>query len=138
MRNYLVDILPDYMIPTYFVSMDKLPINANGKIDRKALPLPQYDRDNNYVAPANEIERKLVAIWSDVLAIPNERISTNASFFDIGGHSLNATIVLSRITKEFNIKISFVELLRTPTIQNTAMIIFQFSNAECISEEIEI
>jgi len=138
LKIYLSQRLPDYMIPSFFVNLETLPLNQNGKIDRKALPDPEIAAVDDYVAPSNDIEKKLVSIWSVVLNKPVERISTNASFFDLGGHSLNAIVVLSRISKEFNIKISFSELLKTPTIQNAAMIIFQFSSAECYNEEIEI
>ncbi|NOQ24124.1 MAG: amino acid adenylation domain-containing protein [Bacteroidales bacterium] len=138
LRKYLNKKLPNYMVPSYFVSIDKFPLNVNGKIDREALPLPQHEVNNEYVAPSNEIEEKLILIWSDVLKIPVDQIGTKTNFFDIGGHSLNATVVLARISKEFNIKIPFTDLLEIPTIQNTAMIIFQFSKVECFDEEIEI
>ena len=112
--------LPDYMLPGYYVFLDQFPLTPNGKIDKKALP-PVSTEDTiqqEYIAPANETEEKLVAIWEKVLQ--KEKIGVGDIFFALGGHSLKATQVISKIQKEFNVKIELKELYEEPTISNLA------------------
>ncbi|MCU0289077.1 MAG: amino acid adenylation domain-containing protein, partial [Acidobacteria bacterium] len=104
LREYLANKLPDYMIPSYFIQMEKIPLTANGKIDRKALPnLTTGALSNEYIPPANEFENKLTQIWAKVLGIEEGKISTHQNFFEIGGTSLNLIKQLSLIHKEFGI-----------------------------------
>ena len=119
LRNELTKGLPDYMVPTYFIRLDKMPLTPNGKLDRKSLPEPK-ERINSqakYEAPRNEIEEKLVGIWSEILGVESQTIGINDSFFDLGGHSLKATILNSRIHKEFDVEIPLIELFKKPTIR---------------------
>ncbi|NOQ25379.1 MAG: amino acid adenylation domain-containing protein [Bacteroidales bacterium] len=118
LRSYLAGLLPDYMVPSYFVLLDQLPLTPNGKVNRKVLPSPEVKAGDDYIAPSNETEKKLVAIWSEVLKIPEEEISVTANFFAIGGHSLKAMIISSRIEKEFNIKIQLITFFNKPTIRD--------------------
>ena len=124
LREYLSGLLPDYMIPGYFVRVESIPLTPNGKIDPNALPVPEVKTalgvSGTYTAPANEIERKLVAIWADVLNIETGSISVDADFFQLGGHSLNATSVVSRIRREFNVNIPLVELFKAPYVRQLA------------------
>ncbi|MCU0290188.1 MAG: amino acid adenylation domain-containing protein, partial [Acidobacteria bacterium] len=92
-KQYLSRHLPDYMIPSYFIPVEKIPLTANGKVDRKALPETGIKRSNEYEAPANEIEDKLIVIWSEVLAIEKDKIGRNDNFFQLGGHSLNRFLI---------------------------------------------
>ncbi|MCK4259526.1 MAG: amino acid adenylation domain-containing protein, partial [Halanaerobiales bacterium] len=117
MRQFLEKDLPDYMIPTYLVRLDKMPLNPNGKIDRNALPEPDKNIDTGveYVAPDNEIEEKLVKIWSEVLG--RVKIGIYDNFFDLGGHSLKATSVVSKIYQEFEVNIALREMFKEPTIK---------------------
>jgi len=117
-REYLTKSLPDYMIPTYFVELEKIPLTPNGKIDRNALPLPVVKGEAEYTAPRNEIEEKLAEIWSEVLGIEKDTISIKDNFFKLGGHSLKATILASKIREAFNVNIPLVELFKTPTIKS--------------------
>jgi amino acid adenylation domain-containing protein len=117
LREYLLKTLPDYMIPTYFVQVDKIPITPNGKIDRKTLPAPELKAGENYVAPGNKVEKKLVEIWSEVLGIEKEKISMNDNFFHLGGHSLKATILISKLHRSLNIKLPLTEFFKRPTIE---------------------
>jgi len=110
-KEELSKSLPAYMMPTHYVQLEKFPLTANGKIDRKALPAPVA---TNYVAPIDAVEEKLVAIWSELLGV--EKISTTANFFEFGGHSLKATRLISRIHKEFDVQISLAELFENPRI----------------------
>ncbi|MGB7605590.1 MAG: amino acid adenylation domain-containing protein, partial [Lutisporaceae bacterium] len=110
----------DYMIPSYFVQLEKLPLTVNGKIDRKALPEPDGSMASGitYEAPTNAIEEKLVTIWQEILKI--NKIGIRDNFFDLGGHSLKATILVSRIHKELNVEIPLREVFSKPTIRDMA------------------
>ncbi|MGD2085279.1 MAG: amino acid adenylation domain-containing protein [Candidatus Aminicenantes bacterium] len=120
--EYLGKKLPDYMIPAYFVRLEKIPLNPNGKVDRKALPLPKAPLTSSYIAPRDDIEKKLALIWASVLGL-KEKIGIDDNFFQLGGHSLNATLLLGRIHKEFNVNIPLVEIFKTPTIKVLASLI---------------
>lgn len=118
LREFLSKSLPDYMIPSYFVQMEEIPLTVNGKVNRKALPAPEAGiAGEGYLAPENEIERKLLEIWSEVLGIEKEYIGTDADFFELGGHSLKATTMVSKIHKEFDAKVSLTVVFKTPTIR---------------------
>ncbi|MCX6578639.1 MAG: amino acid adenylation domain-containing protein [Candidatus Aminicenantes bacterium] len=124
LRKYLVKYLPDYMIPSYFVQLEKIPLTPNGKIDRRALPETALNVGDNYTAPGNEIEKKLVGIWSEVLGRDESHasqlqtsIGINDNFFQLGGHSLKATILAAKIHKVLNIKIPLGEIFKRPSIR---------------------
>lgn len=122
-REYISKRLPEYMIPSYFVQLDKIPLTTNGKVDRKVLPLPKINIDNEYCPPSNEIQTKLVKIWSEILNVPQEKISINISFFDIGGHSLRATIFANRLFEEMNVEIKLIDFFNNPTIKGISELI---------------
>ncbi|MCP4158239.1 MAG: amino acid adenylation domain-containing protein, partial [bacterium] len=88
LRQYLMEYLPHYMIPTYFIPMDEFPLTANGKIDRKSLPRPIIRKERNYVPPGNDVENRLAGIWAEVLNLDVDTISTHADFFQLGGNSI--------------------------------------------------
>ncbi|NIM14229.1 MAG: non-ribosomal peptide synthetase, partial [Candidatus Aminicenantes bacterium] len=117
LREYLSRHLPSYMIPSYFVTLERLPLTTSGKVNLKALPEPQVKEGEKYLAPDNEIEAALVTIWSEVLVIPPEAISTEANFFELGGHSLKAAVMISKIHRELDVLVPLVELFITPTIR---------------------
>jgi len=123
LKKTLIGFLPDYMIPSYFVRMEKLPLNPNKKIDLKALPEPETTTLKDYEAPHTEIEMKLANLWSEILNIEKESISVESDFFKLGGHSLKATLLMSRIEREFQVKIPLTEIFVTPTIGGLAEII---------------
>lgn len=120
LREHLSKDLPDYMIPSYFIQLDKLPITNNGKIDRKKLPHPDINtvEEGSYEAPTSEIEDKLVSIWEEILSVSN--IGINHNFFELGGHSLKLTTLMSRIHKELNVQIPLNIIFNLPTIKNIA------------------
>ncbi|NOQ28036.1 MAG: amino acid adenylation domain-containing protein, partial [Bacteroidales bacterium] len=120
LRAYILAQLPDYMVPSYFIELESLPLNANGKINRKVLPAPQIKAGDDYVAPSNEIEAKLLEIWSELLNIDKEDISVNANFFSIGGHSLKATILTGNIHKELGVEFPLREIFLHQTIKSQA------------------
>lgn len=117
LQQFLNNKLPGYMIPGTFVVLNELPLSPNGKIDRQALPIPDYDgneRQTPFIAPRNQQEEKLAKIWHQVFGL--EKIGVNDNFFHLGGHSLIATQILSRIRDIFEIEVSFKKLLENPTI----------------------
>jgi acyl carrier protein/2-polyprenyl-3-methyl-5-hydroxy-6-metoxy-1,4-benzoquinol methylase len=110
--------LPDYMIPAYFVSMERIPLNPNGKVDRKALPEPKTAASTAvFIPPRNEQEEKLAVIWADVLNIGKEKIGIDDNFFELGGHSLRAAVLISKIHEELDIEIPLREVFQRPTIR---------------------
>lgn len=120
LQDYLADILPAYMFPAYFIRMEDFPLNFNGKIDRKALP-PPPKRGNNagYIPCENEVEARIEQIWMDVLKM--DKIGRNTSFFTIGGSSLKAIQIISRIQKEFNVLIKLANFFAKPMIKDLAL-----------------
>jgi amino acid adenylation domain-containing protein len=116
LKEYLAHTLPDYMIPSYFVPMEKIPLTAHDKVDRNALPEPEITAAQDYAAPANETERIMAEIWADVLNINKEAISTNQNFFELGGHSLKATILASEIHNHFEVRVPLIEIFEKQTI----------------------
>jgi thioesterase domain-containing protein len=119
LRAHLAAHLPEYMLPAAYVALDRLPLTANGKLDRKALPAPEEGAYANrgYEAPVGEIETALASIWTEVLK--RERIGRHDSFFDLGGHSLLAVRVVS-LLKKVDLHITVVNLFKYPTIKSLA------------------
>jgi amino acid adenylation domain-containing protein len=116
-RAYLSKKLPAYMIPAYFVILDRLPLTSNGKLDSKALPMPGIIPGKQYRPPRNEREEKLVKIWSEVLGTGEKKIGIDENFFDLGGHSLKATRLISRIHQIFDMEMPLGQLFQSPTIR---------------------
>ena len=118
LKAYLSAQLPDYMVPTFFVSLDVLPLTANGKVNRKRLPPPEIGGpEEAYVPPGDELEEQLVQIWSEVLKLDRAQIGIDADFFGLGGHSLRATILMSKIHRALVVQIPLVEIFKTPTVR---------------------
>ena len=125
LRGYLQTKLPEYMIPSAYVELANIPLTVNGKVDRKALPAPDvgaYTQDQ-YVAPKDETERVLVEIWSELLGLEAEAISTTSNFFALGGHSILLTSLIAHIEKRFHKKIKIVDLLEKSTISGLTELI---------------
>jgi amino acid adenylation domain-containing protein len=116
--RYLEKHLPQYMIPQHFVSLDKLPMTANGKLDRKALPDPVVFSNDNYVAPRNDIESKLRDIFAQVLGLPQEKIGVRDNFFQIGGNSLLAFKLISKIDSFLQCRIEACTVFSQKNIEN--------------------
>jgi tyrocidine synthetase-3 len=126
MAAYLDGILPSYMVPAHFVQMNELPLNANGKVDRKQLPDPGTGSllsAVEYIAPRNEVEEKLVSVWKDILG--KETISVKDNFFDLGGHSLRVTRLASQLHKEFNVRIELKDLFEVAVLEDLARLVGQ-------------
>jgi acyl carrier protein len=124
LRNFLKARLPDYMIPSAFVLLGALPLTPNGKIDRRALPDPGQSRpelDTPYVAGTTPLEEQLAKIWAEVLSL--NRVGIHDNFFDLGGHSLAATRVVSKVLKTFQIELPLQSLFESPTVAEMTIMI---------------
>lgn len=121
LRRYLQTRLPEFMIPQHFVGLDELPLTLNGKVNRRALPAPQEDRqtDESYVAPQNEVEKTISGIWQELLNI--KTVGINDNFFELGGHSLLLVRMVARLQELFKKEFSVVEMFRHPTISAQAI-----------------
>ena len=118
LRRYLLKYLPQYMIPTHIVKLDRIPLTFNGKIDRKALPNPlseNFLNNTTYDAPESELEEALVAIWQNVLGI--ERIGVNDVIFELGGNSLIVVRIVNKIKQLLGYTITVAEIFENPTIK---------------------
>jgi amino acid adenylation domain-containing protein len=118
---YLSGFLPGYMIPLHFVAVEKIPLNTNGKVDRKALPLPGLpEAAGNYTAPRDETEIKLVELWSLVLGVEKDKIGIDNNFFRLGGQSLKLILLAARVHKEFNVMIPMSKFFEVYTVKDMA------------------
>ncbi|MCP5105059.1 MAG: amino acid adenylation domain-containing protein [bacterium] len=126
---YLSQSLPDYMIPSYFVKMAKIPLTVNGKVDRKALPCPRpSDAVRDFAAPRNQTEIKLAELWSVILGIAAAGIGIDDNFFRLGGHSLKTTVLLAKVRETFNVKVPPAEIFKIPTIRALARYVAEREN----------
>jgi amino acid adenylation domain-containing protein/non-ribosomal peptide synthase protein (TIGR01720 family) len=123
LRDALGRMLNQHMIPSYFIHMDQFPVNANGKTDKKALPLPEdvLMGDVNFEPPAPGMETTLAEFWKEILGL--KKIGRNISFFNIGGHSLRAIQLISRIQKEFGVELKIAEVFTNRTIRELAELV---------------
>jgi len=131
LRAWLGDKLPEFMVPSNFVLLEMMPLSANGKVDRKALPAPEQLRledRGTYVAPRLPEEELLASIWSDVLRI--ERVGIRDDFFGLGGHSLNATQVVTRVREAFKVEMPLRTLFESPTIESLACAIISMTRRQ--------
>ncbi|CCF12774.1 plipastatin synthase subunit D [Brevibacillus laterosporus GI-9] len=123
LRSDLGVILPDYMIPSVFIELEDMPLTPNNKIDRRALPKPDMQSGRIYVAPSNPTEETLTVIWSEILGVL--RLGVTDNFFDLGGHSLKATMLVSRIYKQFNVDVPLKVIFQRPTVRELAAYVTQ-------------
>lgn len=130
-RRNLKEKLPNYMVPSAFMVMDSFPMTPNGKIDRKALPLPERTgakNNYNFIDSSNDDERKLQEIWKEVLKL--DQVDVNSNFFDLGGHSLLMAQVRSKIRSKLKKEISMLDLFKYPTISSLAAYLSGNNKAE--------
>jgi acyl-coenzyme A synthetase/AMP-(fatty) acid ligase len=121
LRSWLQDRLPEYMVPAAFIKLAEIPLTPNGKVDRKQLMLRQgvtRPPSTVTITPRNELEERLVAIWSEILDV--DRVGIRDNFFDLGGHSLLLIRVHARIKRDLKVDISVVDLFRYPTVESIA------------------
>jgi len=119
LRSYLSEFLPAYMIPSHFIQLDALPLTPNGKIDKKRLPNPDgiaFENTVEYIAPENEIQERLAAIWKEILGVDEVGILDN--FFDLGGNSIRLIKLVDRISLEFGQRIGYINAFKFPSIES--------------------
>ena len=136
LRNFLKEKLPEYMVPAAFVPLETLPLTSNGKVDRRALPAPESERQSEeaYVAPQNELEKIIAGIWQELLNV--EKIGVHDNFFDLGGHSLLIVQVHSRLHEVVDKELSITDMFRYPTIEKLTKYLIQEQNEELSLEKI--
>jgi amino acid adenylation domain-containing protein len=137
LRQYLQQTLPDHMVPSAMVQLDELPLSANGKLDRNALPAPDWHGGGEIVAPRNATEQALATIWRDVLKL--DRISVNDNFFALGGDSLSATRAIARVQKDLLITVPLKVMFETTTLGELAdrLGLLDWVNRALIAEDAE-
>lgn len=121
LRRWLLQRLPEYMVPGAYVVMEEFSLTPNGKVDRKLLPIPDEqlrERNAPAVAARNPTEQRVAAIWSDLLE--TKAVGMRENFFDLGGHSLLLVRVHARLRDEFVANISITDLFRFPTVESLA------------------
>jgi amino acid adenylation domain-containing protein len=138
LRQAMVQALPVYMVPSAFVFLDTLPLTPNGKVDRTALPGPggvRPELDTPYAPPGTWVEEELAKIWAEVLAL--DRVGIHDNFFDLGGHSLAATRVVSQVIKRFRLEIPLRSLFEAPTVAEMAVVIIERHRVRFGEQELE-
>ncbi|MGA7893825.1 MAG: amino acid adenylation domain-containing protein, partial [Candidatus Sulfotelmatobacter sp.] len=120
LRTHLAAALPEYMVPAAYMQLASFPLTPNGKLDRKALPVPESDAyvTREYAAPIGEVESRLARIWAEVLNL--ERVGRHDNFFELGGHSLLATRLVTRLRSVFDAELSLRQLFESPTVEGLA------------------
>ncbi|MDE1165525.1 MAG: non-ribosomal peptide synthase/polyketide synthase [Pseudomonas sp.] len=117
-KRHLGQTLPEYMVPRHWQALEQLPLNANGKLDRKALPALEFGAAQQYQAPSSELESTLARIWGEVLGV--ERVGVTDNFFDLGGHSLLATQIASRVQQALQRSVPLRAMFECSTVQALA------------------
>lgn len=132
LKQHIGAMLPAYMLPSAFMVLSRLPLTANGKIDRRALPQPDTQANlssaDDYVAPNTATEKKLAAIWSEILKL--DRVGIRSNFFDLGGQSLRAVSLFARIQKDFGRKLPLSTLFKSSTIEQLARVLSSDENGK--------
>ncbi len=122
LRGFLKERVPDYMLPSHYIFLEKLPTTPSGKVDRRALPQPtraHLPDEQGFVAPRTDLERQIAAIWKDILGI--DRIGVHDNFFDVGGHSLKVVQVLSRMRTALQVDLPLRRVFEGPTVAEVAI-----------------
>jgi len=129
LKEHLLRTLPQYMVPSAFVFLETLPLTSSGKVDRKALPAPDSDRQlkDAYVAPRTDCELNLAGIWQQILRI--EKVGVDDNFFDLGGHSLAAPRIISRLRTASGFSLPLRDLFEHPTVAGLAEVIDRLSSS---------
>jgi acyl carrier protein len=117
LREFVAGLLPEYMVPAVVMVVDRLPLTANGKLDRKALPVPEF-AGRVFRAPRSPVEAALVSLFADVLGVP--RVGIDDGFFDLGGHSLSVTRLVSRIRSVLGVEVPIRVVFESPTVAELA------------------
>jgi amino acid adenylation domain-containing protein len=134
LRSWLQQRLPDYMVPSSFITLEEIPLTPNGKVDRKQLPKPKAstrETSTPIASPRNRLEEQLVQIWSEILGV--DRVGVRDNFFDLGGHSLLLIRVHARLRQELDSNVAVIDLFRYPTIESMASWLNRRSQSDAVS-----
>jgi acyl carrier protein len=137
LRRFLREQLPDYMVPAAFVMLEKLPLTANSKVDRRALPMPENHRaklETTFAAPRAGMERTIAAIWEEVLSLKNPGVNDN--FFDLGGHSLQVVQVQGQLRERISVDLPVLKLFEYPSIRSLAGFLREDKKEEPFAQKI--
>jgi amino acid adenylation domain-containing protein len=137
LRDHVIDSLPDYMLPAAFIFVDRFPLTQNGKLDVKALSLAKEAQQNSeeaYVAPVNAVEETIAGLWSQLLGV--ERVSIDDNFFHIGGNSIFAIQLISRLNKTFNLELPLRTIYDKPQLSDLAACIIQLQAEQADAAEL--
>lgn len=127
LKNSLLAVLPDYMVPAHMLLLENLPLTPNGKINRKALPLPDASAVRTPMSRQGELEQAMAAIWSEVLKLGD--IGRDDNFFELGGHSLLVTQVVSRVRRRLDLQVPLRTLFEHSTLRAYAQAVAQLAPA---------
>ena len=119
--GYVKTRLPDYMCPDYWQALSSIPLTDNGKVNRRALPVPDVSAKFEYIAPSTETEQQLAIIWKSLLKIT--QVSVNGNFFNLGGHSLLAMRLVTQIRQQYSIEFAVKRVFEAPTLMEMALVI---------------
>jgi amino acid adenylation domain-containing protein len=139
LRIFMKQRLPEYMVPSMYVTLEAMPLTASGKVNRKALPAPEGIRpegEAGYAAPRTSVEEAMAGIWAELLGL--ERVGIHDNFFELGGHSLLAVRLCSRIAERFGEKLPLSTFFRGPTVESVAKTLKQVTKAGNVSALVEI
>ncbi|MBI5804931.1 amino acid adenylation domain-containing protein [candidate division TA06 bacterium] len=131
LRERLAKILPEYMVPQYFIKLKEIPLTSRGKVDRRALPdpVPNQGQGTEYSGPRNDLEEKIAGIWEDIFGL--EQIGINDNFFALGGHSLKAMQVVNRIRHELSLEMELHQIFQNPTVAGLARVLQEGESKAC-------
>ncbi|SFM53904.1 non-ribosomal peptide synthetase [Marinobacter zhejiangensis] len=137
LKDHIARNLPEYMVPQHFLQLATLPLTSSGKTDRKALPQPDIESiaESDYSPPETTLESELCALWSDVLGV--HKLSVDANFFDLGGHSLLGTQMLAQIKSKYGVALGLGRLFEVPTVRAMAQLLDQALKAGQEQQQIE-
>jgi len=130
LRNTLGNTLPEYMIPSYMMQIENIPVTRNGKIDKRALPKIETKSESEYIAPRNEIEEKVACVFEEILNV--EKVGVKDSFFELGGHSLRAMRTINRIEAETGVRLPLKTIFANPTVEGLSNLVKAESGEEYI------
>lgn len=137
LKNYLADFLPEVMIPSLFIQIDKIPLTATGKVDRAALPKPRRSRvgiDNPFTPPANETEENVASIWAAVLGIDSVGVTDN--IIELGGNSINMVKLTHTLNHELNLSLPVAILFQYPTVRTLSRFILSSTEEDGLDESL--
>jgi amino acid adenylation domain-containing protein len=123
LQKHLMALLPAYMVPTYFVWLPAMPLNNNGKVDRAQLPAPQLEVSQSTEVVNNARQQEIQACFAELLSIPAEQVGLTRSFFELGGNSLKATFLLTRLQRTYGLELSLTDIFKHPSVEALAQLL---------------